>query len=282
MIIYDSEIQDKLSDILTANDKVVMASTATETSPIKMPSIDLEDSEVLDPGLSQVYSILVTTNWNRNDDVFTPSEVIKAINTPVWKPANEEHEANEEVNKIIGVINSSTPVNDDYEPISINVDSPPAKFHVLISTLLWEKYFPKVVAKIKKNIDENKQFVSMECIFPDFGYAIKAKDSNEVSLLDRTKDTAYLTKYLRSYGGKGLFKDKNEQEYRIGRWLKNFTFSGVGYVKKPANPESVTFTNYSSSQAKEEETKFNKIEKFECLPKFGVFNSRGTQALWLN
>jgi hypothetical protein len=40
------------------------------------------------------------------------------------------------------------------------------------------------------------------------------------------------------YGGEGVFNG-----HKIGRYLKNITFSGKGLTKKPANPESVIFTD---------------------------------------
>ena len=42
--------------------------------------------------------------------------------------------------------------------------------------------------------------------------------------------------HLRAYGGSGAY-----QEHKVGRLLRNITFSGKGYVNKPANPESIIF-----------------------------------------
>jgi hypothetical protein len=47
---------------------------------------------------------------------------------------------------------------------------------------------------------------------------------------------------LRKYGGTGKLKDGR----RIGRLLRNITFSGKGYVDKPANPDSIIFKNTAS------------------------------------
>ena len=74
----------------------------------------------------------------------------------------------------------------------------------------------------------------MEALFTAFDYAIIEGANSRV--VARNEETAFLTKYLRSYGGNGVYKDM-----KIGRLLKNITFSGNGLVRKPANPESVIF-----------------------------------------
>ena len=46
--------------------------------------------------------------------------------------------------------------------------------------------------------------------------------------------SAFLTKHLRAYGGTGEYEG-----YKIGRSLRDISFSGKGLVSKPANPRSV-------------------------------------------
>ena len=77
----------------------------------------------------------------------------------------------------------------------------------------------------------------MECFFKGFDYGLLNKSNGQFSTLARNEATAYLTKYLRSYGGQG-----QHEEYQIGRVLRNITFSGKGFVDKPANPDSIIFT----------------------------------------
>ena len=78
-------------------------------------------------------------------------------------------------------------------------------------------------------------FVSMECVFSGFAYAVVApNDDNHI--VARTNDTAFLSRHLRAYGGTGEF-----QGHKVGRLLKNITFSGKGFVEKPANPDSIIF-----------------------------------------
>jgi hypothetical protein len=93
----------------------------------------------------------------------------------------------------------------------------------------------KLVAAIKAGT----KFVSMECLFSDFDYAEEQEDGS-YRVIAREEATAYLTKHLRAYGGTGIYEDK-----KIGRLLKNITFSGKGYVDRPANPDSIIFSQSS-------------------------------------
>ena len=69
-----------------------------------------------------------------------------------------------------------------------------------------------------------------------FDYGVTNKNTGEYKVLARDENTAYLTKHLKAYGGLGEHED-----YKIGRVLRNITFSGKGFVDKPANPDSVIF-----------------------------------------
>jgi hypothetical protein len=87
----------------------------------------------------------------------------------------------------------------------------------------------------------NTWHVSMECLFPSFDYAlIDSKGSQKV--VRREETSAFLTKHLRAYGGKGEYNG-----YKVGRLLRNISFSGVGLVKKPANPRSVILNKQHST-----------------------------------
>ncbi|MFZ2522969.1 MAG: hypothetical protein WAW92_01125, partial [Minisyncoccia bacterium] len=73
-----------------------------------------------------------------------------------------------------------------------------------------------------------------------FDYALIDPAGKHLSLA-RSNETSFLTKHLRAYGGTGEY-----QGYKIGRQLKDFSFSGKGLVEKPANKRSVIF-NYSDT-----------------------------------
>ena len=92
----------------------------------------------------------------------------------------------------------------------------------------------------------------MECLFRDFDYALETPEGSKV--VARNAETAFLTKYLRSYGGSGEFKGN-----KIGRLLRNFTFSGKGLVDDPANKRSVIldYSDVSEETASAREMKMS-------------------------
>jgi hypothetical protein len=296
MKIYDIESKCGLHNKILAQSKIVLSSNKIGNTPEDLSiSRELYDKYTQDhmkdmapSGVALVHSILVTTNWNKNDDIFSPIEVWNARYTPMYKPTNIDHQGRESTeNKIIGVIVNSTPVDDEYKSLyGYSTDnSLPDKYHLLVTSYLWEVNFPEAISNIKEGIKKQKMFVSMECVFNDFGYAIKRENDNEASLISRTEDTAWLTQYLRSYGGKGSVKI-NDKEYKIGRWLRNFYFSGIGFVKNPANPESIVFEDYISQASLkfkdvDSDAETYKSKNFEDFDSNGVLtNTLRKIALW--
>lgn len=199
-----------------------------------------------------VHSILVSTNWNLNDEVFTSDEVWAARRTPIGQPANRNHFDPKDPDKydIVGTIVDCWPVDDKYEYIYADQDNLPDFFHLLCRSYLWEYYYPNEIGTIKSGIDDNKMFVSMECRIKDFGYAIRRADSQNVELLPRTEITSWLTASLRRFGGTGKV-NINGTEYLVGRWLRGITFTGMGFVEQPANPESINFQDYISHASRQ-------------------------------
>jgi hypothetical protein len=187
-------------------------------------------------------SLLVSVGWNKNSDVFIPEEVWAARRTPEDQPINLEHDST----KIRGHITGQYPVNADMERLAddLAVDELPKKFHIVTAAVLYKHYEDEdVKAEMKEIIEEmaeGKWYVSMECLLRGFDYAvIDAKGSH--SIIPRCDESSFLTKHLRAYGGDGKY-----QGYKLGRLLRNITFSGKGLVKKPANPESVIFAEASA------------------------------------
>lgn len=187
--------------------------------------------------LHYLKSLLVSTTWNKNDDIFLPSETWAARATPVDKPINDEHAQGE----IVGHMTSSLPVDDDRKVIAedIALEDLPPKFHLVTGGVLY-KYWddPKHQERmdlILAEIADKKRFVSMECLLRGFDYALKASDGT-FRVVARNQATAHLTKHLRLFGGKGEWEGQ-----KLGRVLRNFVFSGKGLVKKPANVESIIF-----------------------------------------
>ena len=190
-----------------------------------------------DDDIYHVYSILVSTSWNKNDDVFDKDEVWASKDTPKYKPTNLEHDEKQIVGGIIG----NWAVDDNFNLIDENSASKdlPDRYHILVSSVIYRQwqdpdYRHRVLDLIEK-IEAGNKYVSMECMFRGFDYAVVAPDGKN-HILIRNDETAFLTQHLRSYGGTGAYQD-----HQVGRLLRNITFSGKGFVDKPANPDSIIF-----------------------------------------
>jgi hypothetical protein len=182
-------------------------------------------------------AVLVSTGWNRNDDVFDQQEVWAARHTPEDKKFDLEHVGDD----IIGHITSVRAVNGEMQPVpdETNGGSLPTKLHLLTGAVLyrvWEKKdLQDRMDKIIAELAEAKWFVSMECLFANFDYALLSPDGDQ-KVVTRNADTAFLTKYLRVYGGAGTYLGQ-----KIGRVLRTILFTGKGLVRNPANEASVIF-----------------------------------------
>jgi hypothetical protein len=241
MNIYPNEINDGLEDKIKASASVSYAALAEPvndsetTSKIKANKAiaGLDDSD-----LYYVQSILVTSSWNKNDDIFDKLEVWQARNTPEDKPTNLDHK--EEI--IIGHITSNWPITEDGILIdqATPSDNLPDKFHILTGSVIYKGFSnPELKERSDKliaEIENGTKYVSMECYFKGFDYGVQDKSSGEYKVIARNEETSHLTKYLRAYGGLG-----EHENYKIGRVLRQITFSGKGYVDKPANPDSIIF-----------------------------------------
>ena len=185
------------------------------------------------PDLSLVVAILVSTGWNLNDDIFTPEEIWRARNSPLHKPMNDGHDET----KILGHIVKSRVIDKFGNEIELGEGEVlPTEFDVEVAGVLY-KAFPKLTDRIEAIIAKAKageMFVSVEVWFPDFGYGIIDPATGSTKLIERTEETAFLTKHLRIYKGSGEY-----QGYKIGRVLKDMVFGAQGFTEIPANPESV-------------------------------------------
>ncbi len=197
-------------------------------------------------------SILATTVWNKNDDVFSPLHTWAARHTPVHSPTNIDHDHT----KIVGHITDSWVIDAEGKLIEDDTEEKdlPEKFHLCNGALIYkysrEKTLMTRAETLIEEIESGKKFVSMECLFPDFDYAVISPEKGYY-VVKREETSAFLTKHLRIYGGSGSYNGN-----KIGRFLKNMVFSGKGYVDNPANPESIIFDsetefNFSSASVKD-------------------------------
>jgi hypothetical protein len=275
MHIYQPEINDGLQDIIKASTSISYASLA---SPSDKSNINVKNikslASIQDGDLYYVQSILVSSTWNKNDDIFDKEEVWLARKTPEDKPTNLDH--NESL--IIGHITSNWPVTEDGILIDENtpIENLPEKYHILTGSVIYTAFSnPELRDRSQQLISEiesENKFVSMECLFRGFDYGVLNKANNEYKVLARNDSTAYLTKHLRAYGGSG-----EHENYKIGRVLRNITFSGKGFVDKPANPDSIIFTkNQLSKEVANEQKKELEEEKIKIFSNIGVFNDQLT------
>jgi hypothetical protein len=244
MKIYPSEIKDGIAPLVQSSASVAYCVPAALMSRDSSSDQDLDNKlsvavdkikaananpEQID--LYYITSVLVSTGWNKNDDVFEASATWAARNTPEDKQFNFMHNEND----IIGHITGSYVV--DKEGNRIQDDTQPTDFDIITEAVLYNSWTDPEnrdrMNQIIAEIEEGKWFVSMECLFSGFDYAL-VDGKGTAKLLERNEGSAFLTKHLRAYGGTGEYEG-----YKIGRSLRDISFSGKGLVSKPANPRSV-------------------------------------------
>lgn len=276
--IYQAEIDAGISEKIKSNASVAYL---TEIKPCHLEDdvkneieADIAKAEDKQVDLYYLDSVLASVGWNNNDDIFDPHETWIARNTAVDKKFNFMHDEEQ----IIGHITSSFAFDDSGGLIrdDIPFDAIPDKFDIVVSSVLykyWEDEDKQTwINQIIDEISKGRWFVSMECLFKNFDYGFSSPDG-EQKIVARNKETAFLSKYLRVYGGVGEF-----QGNKIGRVLRNFVFHGKGLVEQPANKRSIIFNSAKAfkstktskvimeSDMSESEVKFYK-DKVEALEK---------------
>ena len=237
MKVYEKEIQDGVSELVRSSASMAYCMPASLSVDNHSDAIDFAEkvkAESANPKQIDLYyikSVLVSTGWNKNDDVFTSKATWQARSTPEDKQFNLMHDEND----IIGHITGSYVV--DRSGAAIADDTQPDDFDIITEAVLYNSWTKpenrERMTQIIAEIEEGKWFVSMECLFAGFDYAL-LDDNGNSKLLERNESSAFLTKHLRAYGGNGEYEG-----YQVGRCLRDISFSGKGLVSKPANPRSV-------------------------------------------
>ena len=245
--IYKAEIDAGLEELISSNASVAYSSLAVPYSPSveereKAKSLVLVTGGKSNPNQFDLYylnSVLVSSGWNKNDDVFNIGETWAARKTPEDKQFNFMHDESD----IIGHITANMAVDVTGAEISdeTELENLPENFDIITSAVLYNSWSdPERQERMKTIIEEieaGKWFVSMECLFRGFDYAA-VTPTGDHKIIARNDDSAFLTKHLRAYGGGGEFEG-----YKLGRLLRNIAFSGKGLVSNPANPKSVILKN---------------------------------------
>jgi hypothetical protein len=244
MKIYQQEILDGLSDTIRAQASVAYCAPAVLVHVDNNSNKTSWEKDFINkikassnPNQIDLYymkSILVSTGWNKNDDVFDPKETWGARSTPEDKQFNFMHNEND----IIGHITGCYVVDRNGNRLEASDDEKvPSEFDIITEAVLYNSWINpdnrERMKKIISEIEEGKWFVSMECLFAGFDYAI-IDTTGKSRVIARSEESAFLTKHLRAYGGTGEYEG-----YKIGRSLKDISFSGKGLVSKPANPRSI-------------------------------------------
>ena len=244
--IYKHEIEAGIAETVKASGSIT---TACAIRTAEAPKAIIEEIQSKASGsanpdqfdLFYLESILVSTGWNKNDDVFDRFETWAARNTPVDKQFNYMHNEKD----IIGHITSSKLVDTQGNVLSdeLPFDDVPSEFDIVVGSVLYKYWSDEALqsrmSEIVQGIANNEWFVSMECLFKNFDYALISPEG-EKKVVARNEDSSFLTKHLRIYGGEGEYEG-----YKLGRLLRNFGFSGKGLVDNPANPRS-HITNFNS------------------------------------
>lgn len=242
MQLFQAEYDDGLAELINSTASISYASAIEPSDQELKSKIFKALASIQDSDLYYTQSILVSSSWNKNDDIFDKNEVWAARNSPEHKPTNLEHDEG----TIIGHIVSNYPITEDGILIDENtpIENLPEKYHILTGAVIYKSYTkPELQDRTRALIEEienGTKYVSMECFFKGFDYGLINKNTGEYKVLARDNNTAYLSKYLRAYGGLG-----EHDNYKIGRVLRNITFSGKGYVDRPANPDSIIFNRDS-------------------------------------
>lgn len=232
---FPIEIKDGLGEKVK-NNSITFASqliksdmSTVDTEKVLKSVAGMLDGKNFD--LYYIQSILASVGANKNDDWFLPEEIWAARNTPIHKQLNYMHSETE----IIGAITDSILLDVQGNVISDENNVSQIK-DIATQAVIWthwgDEALKNKVSKIIASIEKRELFVSMEALFKKFDYMLVKGDV--VKLIPRNQDTAFLTKYLRAFGGSGEY-DGN----KIYRVLRDFTFSGKGIVSDPANPRSI-------------------------------------------
>mgnify|MGYP003644117683 FL=1 len=248
---FKSEIDDGIGELVKSTASVAYCSETTvhksTAEAAKNAILQNCSSDILERVVAEnkdqvdlyyLESVLVSTGWNKNDDVFMSEATWQARDTPEDKQFNFMHNEND----IIGHITGSYVLSKEGK--KVDTDERPEDFDIITQAVLYNSWTDPEnsdrMSKIISEIEDKKWFVSMECLFAGFDYALTNKEG-QAKILARDEESAFLTKHLRAYGGEGEYEG-----YKIGRALKNIAFSGKGLVERPANPRSIIIDKNSS------------------------------------
>jgi hypothetical protein len=180
-------------------------------------------------------AVFVSSGANLNHAYFLPSELVKAEGTIVNKAMDVEH--NEE--EIVGHIYKRIFMDEGGKEISLEelasieeASLDKKEVHIAIAGIIYKNRFPDLAEEVVSG----KWCVSMEAYFKNFDVKV-----GDLIITRKEAEVLGIADDVSIFGRIGkVFKAKKEIAVgKIDRVLRGITFSGCGFVKKPANPTSV-------------------------------------------
>ena len=127
-----------LTDLILSNTSIAYT---VDVEPLNKNTSDIILASVYSdtpntPDLFYTKSVFVTTNKNKNDDVFLPEETWAARKTPVDKMWNVEHDHS----KVVGHITSTWGIDQDGNVLADDCADLPALFHLCAAGVIYKKW----------------------------------------------------------------------------------------------------------------------------------------------
>jgi len=212
---------------------------------------NIEDLDLENPNMLRMLCVHTSTGFNKNDHYFIPKELFAAKDTVMYQMVDWEHDREEVVGCIIGYA-TTTFDGAEFTAADIEIDEN-AEFDLQTEIGIWLHRKEDIANEILKRYEEDRLFVSMECTFEDFDFAIESPEGG-VAIVVRNEETDFLIQHLRKFGGSGKYKN-----YKIGIAFRGINFIGVGIVEHPANPRSSVLDIAASEDIDVSNEDFSKI-----------------------
>ena len=183
--IYKAEASDGLGDTIQSNNSIAYSSVVEVGNKTNIKTIlsSVTDKKYNIETLYAVKSLLVSTNWNKNDDVFSPQDTWAARHTPINTQTNIEHNQDQ----IVGHITSVWVVDNNGKLIKDDVTEAPDYFHVCDGSVIYKYWqnaeLQKKVDNLIEKINAGEMHVSMECLFSNFDYAIISPEDENIPFI---------------------------------------------------------------------------------------------------
>jgi hypothetical protein len=171
MKVYKQELLDGLSERIKSQASIAYCVPAVLVNRVDDKAAQSMSRDIIDmvkassnPNQVDLYyikSVLVSTGWNKNDDVFDAGQTWAARNTPEDKQFNFMHNEND----IIGHITGSYVVDRNGEKIEATENDVPSQFDIITEAVIYNSWtHPENrdrMQKIISEIEQGKWFVSM-------------------------------------------------------------------------------------------------------------------------